>query len=387
MSTSSKTTSVPRVLIVSTVAAGGSTGAAVAADALDALERGCEVTIASGRGRPGPALRAAGVRHIPVGSRTDAAIHYLLSRVLDAEGRGSYVATRSFIRKAKALRPSVIMLHNLHGHYLNLPLVARWLASEAERGVEIVWTLHDVWAISGHCAFFPPSGCGRFAEPEGCRRCPMKGAYPASAVDLSHRNFEWKRRLLEPLAPYMRLRAVSRLQASWIERSFLKGARIEVRYPAVGREFEPLPPGAPRAGFALAAAWPWQKYKGFDDLAEIKRALPAGVDLVVVGLTRRQMRRLKPLGIICVGPLASPSEMAWYYRQAGVFLSPSYAESYGLAIREALACGTPAVVYDAGASAEGLDGRDDFRAVPCGDVAGLVREAVALRRRSPSGGE
>lgn len=377
----------PHVLIVSTVASGGSTGAAVAADAIEALDRGCEVTVASGRGRPGAALRERGVRHIPIGSRADAALHFLLSRVFDAEGRGSLTATRTFIRKAKALRPSVIILHNLHGRYLNLRLVSRWLAAEAARGVEIVWTLHDVWAISGHCAFLPPSGCTRFASPEGCRRCPMKSAYPASFFDRSHANFERKRKLLEPLAPHLRLRAVSRLQASWVERSYLKAARVEVCYPRVGREFTPLPEGAPRAGFVLAAAWPWQKYKGLDDLAAIRRALPAGVDFVVVGLTPRQARRLRPLGIVCAGRQTVAADMAWYFRQAGVFVNPSYAESYGLAIREALACGTPVATYDAGACTEGLDGRDDFRAVACGDVDGLVREAMALRRRSPSDAE
>lgn len=369
-------------LIISTVASGGSTGAAVRRDALSALEHGWNVTIASGRGHPGIRLIRAGCKHIAIGSRPDAYIHYTLSRLFDAEGRGSVRATLAFIAKARRLKPDVIMLHNLHGHYLNLRLLTKWLMEEGERGTRIEWTIHDLWPVTGHCAFLPHTGCGRFAEAEGCRDCPMRRSYPQSLADNSRANFRRKRSQIAPLAPFVTIRAVSHWQAGLLKRSFLKEARIEVHHPDVDDAFTPLPEGAPKAGFVLAAAYPWHKYKGITDLTAIRAAIPKETDMVVVGLSKRQARQLKPQGIICVEPLRRPEEMAWYFQQAGVFINPSYAETYGLTTREALACRTPVAVYDVGGSTEGLDGHPSVRAVPCGKPVRLAQAALELLRQN-----
>lgn len=349
------------------------------ADALEGCAAGLEVTVASGRGRLPAELARAGVRHLKVGSRFNTALHYLLSRLTDAEGRGSILASLALARRIKAMKPDEIILHNLHGHYLNLGIIARCLLNEAKRGARIIWRMHDLWPVTGHCAFLPPEGCDRFFAEKGCGNCPMQGAYPATAFDFSARNFKRKRAALLPLVPYLTIRAVSAWQGGLLKRSFLQEAAIEVVHPAVNDAFTPPPTGTPRAGYVLAAAYPWQKYKGLGDLAEIRRLLPQEIDLVAVGLTKSQAKRLRRPGLICVEPLKRPSEMAWYMRQASVFINPSYAETFGLTSREALACGTPVAVYAVGGATEGIDGLPSVRSVPCGDVEALVRAAGELR--------
>ncbi|MDE6278049.1 MAG: glycosyltransferase [Muribaculaceae bacterium] len=376
----SRETPKPLCLIVSTVASGGSTGAAVRRDALEALDRGMRVVVASGRASLPAELKRMGVRHISIGSRIDADDHYLLARLFDAEGRGSILATLRFLAVEKDLRPERIILHNLHGHYLNLRLFVRRLQQEARRGVEIVWTMHDFWPVTGHCAFLPHEGCLRFTEEAGgCRDCPMTKAYPASIVDRSARNFARKRALLAPLADAIKVRAVSRWQAALLRRSFLGKARIEVCSPAPDPVFTPLPAAAFRPGFVLCAAYPWQKYKGLDDLKALREAIPADVDMLVVGVSKRQARKLRPLGIICAPLQDKPEKMAWYFRNASVFVNPSYAETYGLTTREALACDTPVALYAVGGAIEGIEDHPKVRAVPCGDVAALARAALELR--------
>ena len=369
-------------LIISTTAEGGSLGAAALSDAREALHEGFDVILATGRGGMPAALRGLRVRHIRIGGAVDAGVHYLLSRAFDGQGNGSVRATREFLDKIRNINPRRIIFHNLHGHYLNLPLFAEWMLSQARKGSEIIWRAHDFWPVTGHCAFLPAEGCPRFGEKCGCHDCPMAGAYPKTLIDRSAANYARKRSLLEPLAPYMEIRAVSRWQAELLKKSFLRKARITVRHPAIDPVYHQTHEAGPRAGFALAVAYPWQKYKGYNDLTAIRKALPQEMDFVVVGLDNKQTLRLSGSGIICVPRVKKAEELAWYYRQAGVFISPSYAETYGMAIREAAACGTPVVAYGVGGVHEGLEANPLFHSVPYGD-AGSLAVAAAMTAIAP----
>ena len=58
----------------------------------------------------------------------------------------------------------VVHLHNLHGKYFNLDMLPAFAAAKP-----LVWTLHDMWALTGHCAY--SYGCGRWKT--GCYDCPL----------------------------------------------------------------------------------------------------------------------------------------------------------------------------------------------------------------------
>ncbi|MDE6310473.1 MAG: glycosyltransferase [Muribaculaceae bacterium] len=373
----------PVCLIVATVASGGSMGAAVARDAREALARGFAVYVASGRAELPQELRKAGVGQIRIGGKVDAGMHYLLAGMADAEGRGSVIATLRFVAAMRRLRPSRIIMHNLHGRYLNLAIFVRQLRKEVARGVELVWMLHDFWPVTGHCAFLPPEGCLRFSEADGCHDCPMSKAYPRTLAGRARSNFRRKKRLLEPLAEHSIVRVVSRWQAALIEKSFFGQARMELHRPLVDEAFTPPRADERRLGFALCVAYPWQKFKGLDDLPALHRALPRGMQLLVVGLDEKQARKLRPLGINCAPRQTTPEALAWYYRHAAVYISVSYAETYGLTVREAIACDTPVALYAVGGITEGLEDHPKVRAVPCGDVNALARAAIELAESAP----
>ncbi len=75
----------------------------------------------------------------------------------------------------EAERPDVIHLHNLHGYYLHVGLLFAWLK---RAGIPVLWTLHDCWAFTGHCAFFDFADCPLWEA--GCHDCPQVKSYPAS---------------------------------------------------------------------------------------------------------------------------------------------------------------------------------------------------------------
>ncbi len=51
------------------------------------------------------------------------------------------------MRHTQAYQPDVISLHNIHGGYFDATLLPRLSAI-----APIVWTLHDMWAITGNAA-------------------------------------------------------------------------------------------------------------------------------------------------------------------------------------------------------------------------------------------
>ena len=110
---------------------------------------------------------------IRIGSCINNYLHVALTRLFDAHGFGSATATKALVAKIKELNPDVIHLHNLHGYYLHIGLLFEYLK---QANKPVIWTLHDCWAFTGHCAYFDFIGCSRWKSE--CHDCPLKSEYP-----------------------------------------------------------------------------------------------------------------------------------------------------------------------------------------------------------------
>ena len=110
------------------------------------LARGDEAYVAFARGRE----NASG-RCVRIGGPWDVRLHGLASRLLDRHGFASKQATIRFVRELERLEPDAVHLHNLHGYYLNLEVLCGALR---DLKVPVIWTLHDCWALTGHCSHF-----------------------------------------------------------------------------------------------------------------------------------------------------------------------------------------------------------------------------------------
>ena len=124
-----------------------------------------------------------------IGSMMDERIHGVASRLFDNHGLMSKGATLQFLRYVEQLNPDIIHLHNIHGYYLNYPELFSFLS---QLNKPVVWTLHDCWSYTGHCAHYMYVHCDRWKTH--CGHCPQKNAYPASILlDRSSRNFDMKK--------------------------------------------------------------------------------------------------------------------------------------------------------------------------------------------------
>ena len=77
--------------------------------------------------------------------------HLIISRLFDKHGLGSRCATKKLIRRIEEIKPDIIHLHNIHGYYLNYKILFNYLKTT---NIPIVWTLHDCWSFTGHCAHY-----------------------------------------------------------------------------------------------------------------------------------------------------------------------------------------------------------------------------------------
>lgn len=143
------------------------------------------------------------------------------TRLFDRHGYGSKLATKRFIKKMEGYNPDIVHLHNIHGYYINIEILFQWLKAHPER--KVIWTLHDCWAMTGHCAYFTAVGCDKWKTK--CQKCPQKGRYPASILfSNASSNYERKRATFTGVKE-MTLTVPSHWLESIVRDSFLKGIR------------------------------------------------------------------------------------------------------------------------------------------------------------------
>ena len=161
-----------KVLMINVVCGIRSTGRICTDLAVELEKQGHEVKIAYGRENVPKQFQKYAIR---IGTDLDVKLHGIKARFLDGAGSGSKNATVKFIRWIKEYNPDVIHLHNIHGYYINVEVLFKYLRI---CGKKIIWTLHDCWSFTGHCAYFDYVQCDKWLK--GCHHCIQKKEYPCS---------------------------------------------------------------------------------------------------------------------------------------------------------------------------------------------------------------
>ena len=336
---------------------------------------GWESYVAYSRARDGVPPHSS--RLVPVGNKADLLLHWVATRLFDAHGLASRLATRRFVARLRELNPDVIHIHNIHGYFLNYKILSRALA---QMGKPVVWTVHDCWLYTGHCYHYASAGCERWKT--GCHHCPQKKAFPASwLLDRSRRNWEDKKKAFCSI-PGLTLVTVSRWMKGEIARSFLDGVRCEVIHNGIDLDtFRPSPSAETALAYGtyyLAVASIWLPEKGLQDLEKLSSVLDADERLVVVG--KRPSGHRFPRNVVCLERTADAAALAALYTEAVALVNPTWQDNYPTVNMEAIACGTPVVSYRTGGSPESITPQTG-RVVEQGDVEGLAEALHAIRKQ------
>lgn len=250
---------------------------------------------------------------------------------------------RSFIKKHQI---DVVHLNNPHGNFLGI-----WDITELAGMCPVVWTLHDFWAMTGHCA--SPYGCKTLWK-EGCAVCSCLENYPVLRKD------EAGRLLREKQQAFRKHRIWFTVPSQWMKQQFenshLAGLPCERVYNSLDTKlWKPLNKQEVRARYQIdfsgkvlgfIAADPGKELKGMKILLEALGKLPDPEQylLLVAGQKSDALDCLNAeFQVWHLGYLRTQKELNEFYAMADLLVNPSMYETFGLTNIEAMACGTPVV--------------------------------------------
>lgn len=299
---------------------------------------------------------AAGVLTRKVGDGVSFWCHVALTTATDLHGLGSILETRRLVRILRKEQPDIIHLHNIHGYYLNYPILFRYLREEFKG--HVFWTLHDCWSFTGHCAYYVLAGCDRWQS--GCHDCPSLHQYPWSyGLDNSRYNYRRKKETFTGLSN-MTLLVPSRWLRDQVQQSFLKEYETIIVPNGIDTgTFHYMEDPSIRARYGipmehiiiLSVASHWDDGKGIKTLQGIAENLPQGCELVIVGGQVPGAYASLPR-VHVIERTADVEELVRIYSMADVFLNPSVQETFSMVTIEAMACEIPVIAVDSSAVSE-----------------------------------
>lgn len=294
--------------------------------------------------------------HFYFGSYLENGMHNALSRITGLQGMYSFFATRELIHALQKFQPDILQLHNLHGSYINLPMLFSYIK---KNHVRVVWTFHDCWPFTGKCPYFTMAQCDQWKT--GCQKCVQLNTYPHSKMKTTHYMWNKKKAMFTGVED-MTIVTPSQWLADLVKESFLKEYPVQVLNNGID-----LNVFSPRESdfrtkyhlegkfILLGVAFDWGKRKGMDAFVELSKRLPSDqYQIVLVGTDDAADQNI-PDNIIKIHKTNGQKELAEIYTAADVLLNPTREDNYPTVNMEALACGTPVITFETGGSVEMLD--------------------------------
>jgi len=275
-----------------------------------------------------------------------------------------------FILDTKEFKEAdIVHCHNLHGWYFNLNTLKKMTAKKP-----LVWTLHDMWAITPHCAH-------SYGESmvEGFYLCRSLSDYPTTLWNNDKRLCRRKRDI------YNNSDFTIVVPSQWlydkVKKSILGTKDICIIHNSVDTKiFTRKNKQKSRIELGLPM-----------DKNIILFAANGGLDNIFKGgVYVRELieknRRDTSMVFVCIGgnedkeidnviyrkKISSKGIMAQYLNACDSLVFPSIAENSPLIILEAMACGLPIVSFDVGGVKEILTHKENGFVARYGDIEDLL---------------
>lgn len=318
-----------------------------------------------------------------VSSWLDCHIHNRIVKYTGLQGCFSGLHTFLFLKKVSKFKPDIIHLHNLHGSYINLSLLFRYIKSH---NLTVIWTFHDCWPFTGQCAHFTMAKCEKWKTE--CGNCPQANSYSKKLIDNVRRMFKLKKQWFGGIQN-MTIVTPSEWLADLVKESFLKKYPVKVINNGIDLSvFKPTESNfrdkynIGNKYIVLGVAYGWNERKGLDVFIDLTNKLDSEkYQIVLVGTDERVDKQL-PNVIISIYRTQNQTELAEIYTAADVFANPTREENYPTVNMESIACGTPVVTFNTGGSPETLD-NSCGSVVPCDDIAAFRQEIVRICEEHP----
>ncbi len=354
-----------KILQVNTVIKGGSVGR-IMGDLYEVIEKsGNEALVGVGRAPMPEAYKG-----ILIGNKSDFYQHVLMNFFKGESGFGSVQTTRKFLAWIGEQKPDLIHLHNIHGFYLQVELLFEYIK---KHHIPVVWTLHDCWSFTGHCAYYDFAACTKWQT--GCENCVQHAkVYPyALFKDNSVASYARKRKAFCGVEN-LTLVTPSRWLSEQLSHSFLREYPVKVIYNGIdlqifspgesvdrktegGHKTEGRRKIEARRKTVLGVANIWEFRKGLNTFERLCEDLGDDYIVKMIGVSKKQKKQLEknhPGKMIAIERTQNIEELAEAYRSADVYVNATLEDNFPTTNIEALACGTPVVTYATGGSGEAV---------------------------------
>ncbi len=321
-----------------------------------------------------------------IGDNIDTKIHGLLSRLTGKQGYFSFLATKKLLVFMDDYKPDIVLLRNLHGNYINVPALLKYLA---KKDIPTVAVLHDCWFFTGKCCHYTEQGCYKWQNT--CGKCPQLKKYNRSwFFDKTKTMLEDKKKLFGAI-PRLAVVGVSNWLTNIAKQApvFKKAKEIKRIYNWI--DLDKIKPvfsdeirnklGLSDKKVILCVASLWSYDKGLKTVLKLSEKLSEKEKIVMVGKFPASIQLNDK--IISVPSTDSIEELVELYSMADVFFQPSLEETFGKVSAEALSCGTPVVCFNSTANPE-IVGEGCGSSVAVGDIDGLYNEIQNILSKDKS---
>ncbi|PSL44944.1 glycosyltransferase involved in cell wall biosynthesis [Chitinophaga niastensis] len=278
-------------------------------------------------------------------------------------------STPAILQCARAFKPDVISLHNIHGGYFDTSLLPKLSAC-----APIVWTLHDMWAITGNAAhtFGDTSWKAAKAGPGEHKHAPAIG-FPTGNYLIKRKQRLYAESDLHIVSPSRWLydmtteSPLTKHQPLYHIPNPIDTDYFKAQDKAASRQALGLPVDARVITFVSERLFN-SEFKGGDELLKILHLLDEQLDrevhLLMIGRDRLP-GTFKHLKCVYTGYVKAVDKMMQCYSASDIFFYPTKADNLPNVLIEAGSCETACITFDVGGCREiVLDGKTGYVIAP-----------------------
>lgn len=285
--------------------------------------------------------------------------HAVGTYFFDDHGFHNAMETKRMLKNLDEFNPDIVHLHNLHGYYVHVGVLFDYLKRKNKK---VIWTLHDCWSFTGHCAHYDGIGCDKWKDK--CYDCPITNEYPFSWNKHNvTKNFERKKEVFTSIKDNLTIVTPSYWLEEQVKQSFLKECKVMTIHNGINLNDFKYTESSFRKKYhledsfiVLAVASVWDTTKGIEDLKELANSLPENIKLVVVGGTLSS-NTTSIENALCIPRTNTIKELCEIYSASDAFINLTKQDTFPTVNIEALACGLPIITYKTGGSPEILTGK------------------------------
>lgn len=272
-----------------------------------------------------------------------------LSRILSEQGflyRFLPLEAHFILQKSREISPDIIHLHNIHGGYFQTNLLPK-----LSKIAPVVWTFHDMFPITGHCAY--SFECEKWKT--GCGNCERLDIYPSIKKDRTKFLWNYKKKIFN--SANFTIVTPSLWLKKCVEESFLQNKDIRLIYNGINlKTFKKTDKSEARKELVLphdktivlfsADGGVKNPFKGGDFVFLAFETLKKRRDILFLNIGGETEQKSE--NWLDFGYVSKPETMAKLYSAADIYLFPTLADNCPLTAIESLACGLPVVTFETG---------------------------------------